>query len=99
MSTLQYIWQHPVWILAIWLVLINFVLFLTMAIDKAKAKRDKRRVPEATLVLMALLGGSIGGIAGMWACRHKTRHFSFLVGFPLILILQIVLAVFLIVKF
>ena len=98
MSTLQYIWQHPVWILVIWLVLINFVLFLTMAIDKAKAKRDKRRVPEATLFLMALLGGSIGGIAGMYCFRHKTKHMSFVIGFPAILILELALAVFIIVK-
>ena len=89
MSALQYIWQHPIWILVIWLVMINFVLFLTMAIDKAKAKRDKRRVPEATLFLMALLGGSIGGIAGMYCFRHKTKHWYFVWGMPAILILQI----------
>ncbi len=98
MSALQYIWQHPIWILVIWLVIINFVLFLTMAIDKSKAKRDKRRVPEATLFLMALLGGSIGGIAGMYCFRHKTKHMSFVIGFPAILILELALAVFIIVK-
>ena len=98
MSALQYIWQHPIWILVIWLVIINFVLFLTMAIDKSKAKRDKRRVPEATLFLMALLGGSIGGIAGMYCFRHKTKHMSFVIGFPAILILELALVVFMIVK-
>ena len=98
MSTLQYIWQHPVWILVIWLVLINFVLFLTMAIDKAKAKRDKRRVPEATLFLMALLGGSIGGIAGMYCFRHKTKHMSFVIGFPAILILELALVIFIMLR-
>ena len=98
MSALQYIWQHPIWILVIWLVIINFVLFLTMAIDKSKAKRDKRRVPEATLFLMALLGGSIGGIAGMYCFRHKTKHMSFVIGFPAILILELALVVFRIVK-
>ena len=99
MSALRYIWQHPVWILVIYLVLINFVLFLTMAIDKSKAKRDKRRVQEATLFLMALLGGSIGGIAGMYCFRHKTRHMSFVIGFPVILALEMALIIFLAVKF
>ena len=99
MSALRYIWQHPVWILVIYLVLINFVLFLTMAIDKSKAKRDKRRVPEATLFLMALIGGSIGGIAGMYTFRHKTKHMSFVIGFPVILALELALMIFIAVKF
>ena len=98
MNALQYIWQHPVWILVIWLVLINFVLFLTMAVDKSKAKRSKRRVPEATLFLMALLGGSIGGIAGMYCFRHKTKHMSFVIGFPAILILELALVIFIILQ-
>ncbi len=99
MSFLQFLWENPLWILVIYLVLINLALFCLMAIDKALAKKDARRVPEATLFLLAVLGGSLGGIAGMWACRHKTKHFSFLLGFPLILALQIALAVFLIIKF
>ena len=92
MSALQYIWQHPLWILVIWLVIFNFELFLTMAIDKSKAKRSKRRVPEATLFLMALLGGSIGGIAGMYCFRHKTKHLKFTLGIPAILIVQLAAA-------
>ena len=99
MNALQYLWQHPVWILVIYLVIINLVLFTAMAVDKRKAKRDKRRVPEATLFLMALLGGSIGGIAGMYTFRHKTKHMSFVIGFPAILLLELALAVFIIVKF
>lgn len=98
MNALQYLWQHPVWILVIYLIVINLVLFTTMAVDKGKAKRDKRRVPEATLFLMALLGGSIGGIAGMYCFRHKTKHMSFVIGFPAILLLELALAVFIIVK-
>ncbi len=94
MSTLRYLWQHPALILAIYLVLINLALFLTMAADKSRAKRDKRRVPEATLFLLALIGGSIGGIAGMYTFRHKTKHMSFVIGFPAILILQLALVVF-----
>ena len=99
MSFLNFLWENPLWILVIYLVLINLVLFCVMAIDKALAKKNRRRVPEATLFLLAILGGSPGGIAGMWTCRHKTKHVSFLVGFPLILILQIALGVFLAVKF
>lgn len=99
MSFLNFLWDNPVWILVIYLVLINLAEFLLMGIDKALARKDRRRVPESTLFLLCLLGGSIGGIAGMWLCRHKTKHLSFVVGFPVIFILQIALAVFLIVKF
>lgn len=99
MNTLKYLWEHPALMLIIYLVLINLILFLTMAIDKSRAKRSKRRVPEATLFLMALLGGSIGGIAGMYTFRHKTKHMSFVIGFPVILILELALAVFIIIKF
>jgi len=99
MSFFRFLWENPVWILVIYLAAINLALFCTMAIDKALAKKDARRVPEATLFLLCLLGGGIGGIAGMWLCRHKTRHISFVVGFPVILLLEIALAVFLIVKF
>ena len=70
-----------------------------MAVDKSKARRDKRRVPEATLFLLALLGGSIGGIGGMYCFRHKTKHMSFVIGFPAILLLELALAVFIAVKF
>ena len=98
MSGLQYLWQHPVLILAAYLIIINLVLFLTMAADKHRAKKDRRRVPEATLFLIALLGGSIGGIAGMYSFRHKTKHMSFVIGFPAILILELALALFIIIK-
>ena len=99
MSFFRFLWENPVWILVLYLVFINLAAFCTMAIDKALAKKEARRVPETTLFLLCLLGGGIGGIGGMWACRHKTRHVSFVVGFPVILLLEIALAVFLIVKF
>lgn len=94
MSTLKYLWAHPALILVIYLILINLTLFLTMAIDKSSAKRSARRVPEATLFLMALLGGSVGGIAGMYTFRHKTKHMSFVIGFPAILLLEAALLIF-----
>ena len=84
------------WIFAGYLVLVNLVAFALMGIDKRRAKREgMRRIPEKTLFLSALLGGSIGAIAGMRTFRHKTRHWYFVWGMPLILIAQIALVVWL----
>jgi len=85
-------------LLAIWLVLINLVTFLVFGLDKWKAKRKAkqesvRRVPEKTLFLLAVLGGSVGALLGMKVWHHKTLHKSFRIGIPAILILQIVLPV------
>ncbi len=60
-----------------------------MGIDKAKARRRAFRIPEARLFGIALLGGSLGSIAGMYVFRHKTRHWYFVLGMPAILILQV----------
>lgn len=79
-----------------YLILVNAAAFLLMLVDKQKAKKKKWRIPEATLMGVAALGGSVGALAGMYAFRHKTKHTKFTVGIPVILILQIVLAVFLI---
>ena len=86
-------------IAAIYLILMNLITFIVFAVDKSRAKRHAWRVPEKVLFLLALLGGSIGAIAGMYLCRHKTRHWYFVIGMPLILALQIVLAVILVRKF
>lgn len=67
----------------------SFLLFAMMGIDKALAKRGTWRVPEKTLFLLALLGGSLGGIIGMYFFRHKTRHSSFKAGLPMMLIVNI----------
>ena len=85
----------PWGILAVWLVLINLVTFLTFGLDKLKAKRKEkrekiRRIPEKTLFLLAILGGSVGALLGMRVWHHKTLHKSFRFGIPLILILQII---------
>ena len=61
-----------------------------MLIDKIKAKKKRWRIPEATLFLVAAVGGSIGSLIGMYAFRHKTKHMSFVAGMPLILAVQIV---------
>lgn len=71
-----------------WLLLINLILFAVMGADKSRARRHARRVPERTLLAMCLLGGGAGGVLGMLCFRHKTRHLKFVLGFPLILIME-----------
>ena len=80
-------------ILLVYLLLINAVGFLLMLVDKYKAKRNLWRIPEATLMGVAAIGGSIGAIAGMNLFRHKTKHAKFYIGLPVILVLQIVAAI------
>ena len=80
-------------IVVIYLAIINAIGFLLMLVDKIKAKKNLWRIPEATLFLTAIIGGSIGSILGMYTFRHKTKHIKFIVGMPLILAAQIVIAV------
>ncbi len=77
-------------------VLMSIVLLIVMGVDKKRSKNRGRRVPEGTLFTLALLGGAMGGVIGMQAFRHKTRHMQFVVGFPLIALLQWGLAIWLI---
>lgn len=81
----------------VYLLLINAAAFLLMLVDKCKARKKLWRIPEATLMMSAALGGSIGALAGMYTFRHKTRHLKFTLGIPAILILQILLGIWLIV--
>ena len=67
----------------------SVISFTLMGIDKAKARRGSRRIPEKTLFLFTLLGGGIGGTFGMHVFHHKTRHWYFKYGFPLLLLLQL----------
>ena len=85
-------------VLLVWLAAVNLVTFAVYGIDKAKAKRGAWRVPERTLFLLPLLGGSLGALLGMKVFRHKTKHWYFVWGIPLILLAQIALAVWLYVK-
>lgn len=78
------------------LVLINAAGLVLMFVDKQKARRKVWRIPEATLLTVAALGGSVGSLAGMYLFRHKTRHLKFTLGIPAILIAQILTAIFLI---
>ena len=81
--------------IAAYLIFLNLVGFLIMGEDKRRAKMRRWRISERMLFLVSILGGSIGTWAGMYVFRHKTRHWYFVIGIPLILILQIAGAIWL----
>lgn len=83
-------WIH---IILIYLAVMNVVTFFMYGVDKWKAKRSKWRVSEAVLILMAVLGGSVGAWLGMKAWHHKTQHKKFRYGLPFILIAQIAIVI------
>lgn len=82
-------------LLLIYLFLINAVSFLLMLIDKWKARKNRWRIPEATLMGAAILGGSLGALGGMYLVRHKTKHPKFTLGIPVIFAVQVVILVLL----
>lgn len=81
--------------IAFYLVLVNLTAFMLFGIDKRKAKKARWRIPEATLLMLAAVGGSVGAWAGMKVWHHKTLHKKFRWGIPALLIGQIALAVYL----
>ena len=81
--------------LYLYLFLINAVCFLLMLIDKRRAVKKRWRRPEATLMLTAAIGGSLGGVLSMKIFRHKTLHLKFSLGFPLLLALHTILLIYL----
>ena len=89
------LWQ----LLGLYLLLVNLAAFLVMGADKRRAKRGTWRISEKALFLPALLGGALGGVLGMRTFRHKTKHWYFRLGFPLLLVLQAVLLGWLVWKF
>lgn len=90
---LKFVIDHPwVWVI-IYLVIINLVGFIIFGVDKKKAEKHKWRIPEKTLFLVAIIGGSIGTNLGMKVFRHKTKHKAFVIGMPAILIFQVMMAV------
>ena len=82
----------------IYLLTINLLAISIMGIDKQKAKAHAWRIPEKTLFLVSLLGGSLGTWCGVYLFRHKTKHWYFVIGMPLILFLQIAAIIYLTIK-
>ena len=78
-------------VLYLYLAVINLIAFGFMAADKRRAQKHRWRIPEHTLFAAALLGGILGALLGMYLCHHKTKHWYFVVGMPLILAVQIAL--------
>jgi len=78
-------------LLLVVLAAMNIVAFIMFGIDKYKAKKSEWRIPEATLLWIAVLGGSIGALVGMKVWRHKTKHKKFYIGIPVIIVLQLIL--------
>ena len=72
-----------------YLIAVNVLAFFLMGTDKCRAKHHRWRIPEKTLFLSAILGGTAGAILGMYTFRHKTKHWYFVVGMPLILFIQV----------
>ena len=74
-----------------YLLIINVFAFVSYGLDKLKAKRNARRISERALLLLALVGGSVGAWLGMLVWRHKTKHAKFRFGVPILLLLQVAL--------
>ncbi len=77
-----------------YLIIVNAAGFLFMGIDKRRAKKRAWRIPEATLFIIAVIGGALGTLLGMYLFRHKTRHWYFVYGMPAILAVQILAVIF-----
>ena len=82
----------------IYLLTINVITFLAMLIDKKKAEKGRWRIKESTLLTLALIGGSIGEVLGMYVFRHKTKKTRFFIGVPVMLVLQIILLIMIFIK-
>ena len=82
-------------LLSIYLMFINLITFIIFMIDKFKSINKKWRIKESTLINLCIVGGSIGGFVSMYLFRHKTKHSSFYIGIPLIIIIQIILLIYL----
>ena len=96
-NTIQDFLLKHILIVVIYFVLVNLIAFIMYGVDKKKAIKHKWRIPEHDLILVAVLGGSIGAILGMKAFRHKTKHPKFFIGVPAILIVQLILLVLIVI--
>lgn len=86
--------KDPLYLILTAVLALNVVTFIVYGVDKLKAKKHWWRIPEATLLLLAALGGSIGAWAGMKVWHHKTQHLKFKYGVPAIFILQVLLLLY-----
>ncbi len=84
--------------LIIYVIAINIIAFLAMFIDKRKAEKGKWRIKEATLLVLALVGGSIGATIGMYMFHHKTKKARFFIGIPVMIFLQILIIIAILIK-
>ena len=89
MSIFRFLLDEPQWLLLGWLLLMDLVLLFAMGLDKRRARLERWRIPEARLFLLAALGGALGGCLGMRLFHHKTRHWTFRLGFPLLALAQL----------
>ena len=85
-----------IFVILIYLVVINLFGFMLMGIDKHKARKQAWRIPESTLFSVAIIGGGIGSLLGMYTFRHKTQHKTFVIGMPVIVAIHIFIAIILI---
>ena len=74
----------------IYLTIVNIIAFIVYGVDKWKARKNQWRIPEKKLLFLAIIGGSVGALAGMYIFHHKTLHKKFIIGVPVILMLQII---------
>ena len=81
-------------VLIVYLIFINIISLVAYAMDKHKAKKKKWRIPERNLLLVALLGGYVGALIGVFGLRHKSRHLKFVLGVPIIFALHVIFAVY-----
>ena len=92
---MQWFLRHIHWVLPLlfWF-LINFAAFLTFWSDKCRARKNRWRIPERTLLLLAGIGGSVGALLGMLLFRHKTKHAKFFIGIPFILLVHLAVVIY-----
>ncbi|MBQ7131146.1 MAG: DUF1294 domain-containing protein [Oscillospiraceae bacterium] len=76
------------YIIAAYILIMSLISFFSMLIDKKKAEKHKWRIPEKVLFAFVILGGGLGGVLGMHVFRHKTKHWYFAIGFPLITVVE-----------
>jgi len=82
------------YVLGVYVLIINFISFITVVLDKSKARRNRFRVPEKHFFILGILGGALGIYLGMKLCRHKTRHRRFVYGIPLLILINLIMLYF-----